>query len=167
MSKQELSVAIKEPEKKELLEWFEKLDLNMLKNVAEAIRMMVCAFEGRPIDASDVITRLINVKNIVERSRFPTYPLLAKQVYLRLIALYNPQGYPCKDWADLEAEALVAYKGLNWDAYVEMAKASQVPGEQQQFYFGTTQPQKAEVPQPKRRFWQKGKPKEQSEFENE
>lgn len=155
-----------EVEKKEVLEWFEQMDMDVLTNVAEAIRMLVCAFEGKPIESDDVITRLINVKNIIERSRFPTYPLLAKQIYLRLIALYNPQAYPCKDWADLEAQALVSYKGLNWDAYVEMAKASQVPEGRQEFYFGTTPP-KTEQPQLKRHFWQRKPKQEQSEFEAE
>jgi len=108
-----VEVEITEKEKEELLKFFEKLDSDMLRSLAEAISMMVRAFEGKPIEPEDIITRLTNVKNILERSRFPTYPLLAKQVYLRLIALYAPEAYPCRDWADLEAQALISYKGLS------------------------------------------------------
>lgn len=131
--------------------------------------MFVNALEGRPIEAEDVISKLINLKNKMERSRFPTYPLLAKQVYLRLIARYNPQADSCKEWADYESEALIAYKGLNWDAYVEMVKAATGPQDQQQFYFGGAMKEplgERGMNQPKKRFWQKNKAAtEGSEFE--
>lgn len=130
-----VSVSLDDKEKEQLLKFFADLDKPMLKATAEAISMMVRAFEGKPIDPEDIITRLTNVKNILERSRFPTYPLLAKQVYLRLIAKYNPQAKACEDWANLEAQALISYKGQSREEYVEMAKAATL-GEQQQFYFG-------------------------------
>lgn len=167
--KPDTTLKLQEDEKKALLGFFEKQDLEMLKTTAQAISMFVNALEGRPIEAEDIITRLINVKNKMERSRFPTYPLLAKQVYLRLIAHYNPQGEACKEWADYESEALIAYKGLNWDAYVEMAKAATGPQEQQQFYFGGAMKEplgERGMNQPKKRFWQKNKQAtESSEFE--
>lgn len=160
----QVPIALEDKEKQELIKFFEKLDTGMLKSVAEAISMMVRAFEGKPIEPEDIITRLTNVKNILERSRFPTYPLLAKQVYLRLIAFYNPQASPCKQWADFEAEALIEYKGQGRDEYVEMTRAMAMPSEQQ-FYFG--EEGKPQVPQvKKRRFWQR-KPKEESEFEHQ
>jgi len=142
--------------------------LEIAKLQAEMYAFWVRASRGEPIEAQDVITRLINVRDILERSRFPTYPLLAKQVYLRLIAKYNPNAYPCRDWADLEAKALIAYKGLNWDAYVEMAKATKEPSERQQFFFGIAPPMqqqpRKEVKRSKWRFWRRGK-EEESEFE--
>ncbi|MDH7607703.1 MAG: hypothetical protein QHH12_08140 [Candidatus Bathyarchaeota archaeon] len=159
-------VLLKEEEKQQLLGFFEKLDLDTLKITAQAIAMMVRAFEGQPIEPEDVISRLTNIKNLLERSRFPTYPLLAKQVYLRLIALYNPQAYACRDWADLEAEALISYKGQSREEYVEMARATAGPKEQQQFYFGGPPvAPKAEAPV-KRHFWSRA-PKEESEFASE
>jgi len=161
-----VEVGITEKEKEELLKFFEKLDTNMLKSLAEAISMMVRAFEGRPVEPEDIITRLTNVKNILERSRFPTYPLLAKQVYLRLIALYAPEAYPCRDWADLEAQALISYKGLSREEYVEMTRATSVARAEQEFYFGEMPTVHAEA-KPKRSFWQRlrGRPKpEESEF---
>lgn len=150
-------------EKQALLEFFSKLDTGVLKTVATAISMLVRAFEGKPIEPEDVITRLTNVKNILERSRFPTYPLLAKQVYLRLIALYNPNAYACWDWAELEAEALISYKGESRKEYVEMTKAAAAAATEQQFYFGERPPMPVQTP--KKRFWQRSKTvKEESEF---
>jgi len=163
------STIVTEREKQELLKFFEQLDTATLKSVAEAISMMVRAFEGRPIEPEDIITRLTNVKNILERSRYPTYPLLAKQVYLRLIAKYNPAAYACRDWADLESQALISYKGLSREEYVEMTRAATAARTEQEFYFGEMPsiPQQAKV---KRRWWQRllpAKPKEESEFEHE
>jgi len=154
---------ITEKEKEHLLEFFEQLDTETLKVVAEAISMTVRALEGKPIEPEDVITRLTNVKNILERTRFPTYPLLAKQVFLRLIALYNPNAYPCKDWAETEAEALISYKGLGREEYVEMTRSTARP--EQEFYFGEVPKVQEEVTPKKRRWWQRlFKKKEESEF---
>ena len=157
---EELEVT-EETEKKELVAFFGKLDKDTLKATFEAISMMVRAFEGKPIEAQDIITKLTNVKNILERSRFPTYPLLQKQVYLRLIAKYNPQAYACEDWANLEAEALISYKGKSREEYVDITKHAGGTAEQQQdFYFG----ERTEI-QRKRLLSRFRKPKEEkSEF---
>jgi len=163
LSKQ-VSVELEDKEKKELLEFFSKQDKEMLIATASAISMMVRAFEGKAIEPQDIITRFTNIKNILERSRFPTYPLLAKQVYLRLIAEYNPNASACKKWADFEAEGLISYKGLSREEYVDSIRAATSVGTEQQFYLGE---RKAPQPQVKRRFWQgKGKV-EESEFENQ
>lgn len=164
----EVSLLLDDKEKQVLLDYLSKQDTEALKTAAQAISMFVNAFSGKPIEAEDVISRLINVKNKMERSRFPTYPLLAKQVYLRLIAKYNPNGDACKEWANYEAEALIAYKGQNWDAYVEMVKAASGPQEQQQFYLGgAMQGKEPGTPQKKGHFWNRNpkQPQEPSEFE--
>jgi len=164
LSQQVSTVELEDKEKKELLEFFGKLDKEMLVNTASAISMMVRAFEGRPIEPQDIITRFTNIKNILERSRFPTYPLLAKQVYLRLIAKYNPHAQACEDWADFEAEALISYKGLSREEYVDSIRAATSVGTEQQFYLGE---RKAPQPQMKRKFWQRKPKTEESEFENQ
>jgi len=156
-------VELEDKEKKELLKFFEKLDTEVLTSTAKAISMMVRAFEGKPIEPQDIITKMTNIKNILERSRFPTYPLLAKQVYLRLIALYHPECFHFKDWADKEAEALISYKGQSRSEYVEVARAASAM-QGQEFYFGEGKPQ---APQVKRRFWQRKPKTEESEFENQ
>lgn len=165
---EQVQVELTEQERQQLLKFFEQLDTETLKATFEAISMMVRAFEGRPIEPEDVITRLTNVKNILERSRFPTYPLLAKQVYLRLIAKYNPQAYACRDWADMEAEALISYKGQSRTEYVEMTRAAAAAQTEQEFYFGEV-PQ-APVQGEKKRFGflrRKPSSREQSEFEHQ
>jgi len=154
-----VQVELTKEERQQLLKFFEQLDTETLKATFEAISMMVRAFEGRPIEPEDVITRLTNVKNILERSRFPTYPLLAKQVYLRLIAKYNPQAYACRDWADMEAEALIEYRGQGRTEYVEMTR---------EFYFGEMP--RVPVQGEKKRFGflrRKPSSREQSEFEHQ
>ena len=152
------TVKLEDSEKEQLLEFFSKQDTKMLGSVAKAISMMVRAFEGRSIEPEDIITRFTNIKNILERSRFPTYPLLAKQVYLRLIKEYNPQALACERWANLEAEALISYRGLSREEYVDSIKAASNVAEQQ-FHLGDRNLQQPT----KRRFWQR-KPKEESEF---
>ena len=151
-------------EKAELTALFSQLDVKLMKSTFQAISMMVRAFNGQSVDDDDVITRLTNVKNLLERSRFPTYPLIAKQVYLRLIQQYHPEAASCQQWADYEAEALISYKGLSREEYTEQMKAASA-GEQQQVFMGQLgQPRQ---PEAKRRFWQRGESKEKSEFVNQ
>ncbi len=103
-----------------------------LENIAKLKR----AFEGKPPDPQDIITRLTNVKNILERSRFPTYPLLSKQIYLRLIGKYIPEASACLEWAEREAEALISYKGLSREEFTEQMKHIAGAREDQQFFIG-------------------------------
>jgi len=159
-----MSKTSEDKEKKELLEFFSKLDKDMLKDVAGVISTLVRAFEGKPPEGEDAITRLTNVKDILERSRFPTYPLLAKQVYLRLIHKYAPEeAESCEAWANLEARALISYKGKSREEYTEQLKhASGALDESQRIIVGMGSPQ-----QPQKRRFLGGfrKPKEEeSEF---
>jgi len=109
--------------KKELLKFFAKLDEKTLGVVAKTISTLVRALDGKPPEGEDAITRLTNVKDILERSCFPTYPLLAKQVYLRLIHRYAPvEAESCEAWANLEARALISYKGKSREEYTEQLK---------------------------------------------
>jgi len=167
LSKQ-VSVALEDKEKKglrALLETLPKKDLlDLATTTAEVISKLARGFEGKSIDPQDIITRFTNIKNILERSRFPTYPLLAKQVYLRLIAEYNPNASACKKWADFEAESLISYKGLSREEYVDSIKAAASVGTEQQFYLGDRKPPQ---PQVKRRFWSRKPKAEESEFENQ
>ena len=121
------------------------------------------AFHGLPLEETDIITRFTNVKEIMERSRFMTYPLCAKQEYLRLIhKSYGDVAVSCKEWADFEAKALISYKGLSREEYV---KSVQRAMEQPQSII-VSQPQPQRVEQPKRRFWQR-QPKPPKEFKHE
>jgi len=141
--KETLTLQLDDKEKAQLLTQFSKFDKDTLKSTFEAISMMVRAFDGKAVEPDDVITRLINVKHTWERSRFPSYIIVARQVYLRLLADTHPEATACKEWADYEAEALIPYKGENWDYYVKMLQAQSGQREEQQTTFNFSQPNPA------------------------
>ena len=162
-----MSKPSEDKEKKELLKFFAKMDKELLKDVAGVISTLVRAFEGKPPEGEDAITWLTNVKNILERSRFPTYPLLQKQVYLRLLHKFaekegSEEGQAYEDWANAEAQALISYKGKSREEYTEQLKhASGAIDEGQRIVFGMSSPQ------PQKRGFLRGfrKPKEGEESE--
>jgi len=124
----------------------------------EIIQKISRALDGKPIEPSDMISKLTNVKNILERSDFPTYPLLQEQIYCRLVsAKYGLTIF--KKYAETKAEALISYKRQSRKENVEMTKRLASP--EQMLVFGDQTPQ---LPQPKKRFWQRGKKKEETEF---
>lgn len=148
---------------KELFPDLSDKDIAIMKKVAEVISLLNRAFEGQSLE-KDKISKLIDLDNLIERSYYPTYPLLAKQVYLRLLAKYYPKAADsCKDWADIEAQALIEYKGLAREQYTEIMKAAVgLPD------LGLNVEAKPREPQqPKRRFWQRKQPQEQTEFKNQ
>ena len=134
----------------------ERLSKEEMNEIATLIRVV----QGKPVDPDSIITQLTNVKELLERTRFPTYPILAKQVYLRLIAKYNVNASSCKEWADQEAKALISYKGQSRSESVEMNKSPQLQPTQQ-FSIGE---HRSEAQPEKRHFWQRSPKKEESEF---
>jgi hypothetical protein len=124
------------------------------------IALIIKASKGLPIDPDSIITQLTDIKNILERTRFPTYPILAKHVYLRMMAKYILGADSCLEWSKEEASALISYKGQSRSETVEMNKAPQ-PTSGQQFYLNERTPQ---VQEGKRHFWSRGPKKEESEF---
>jgi hypothetical protein len=131
----------------------------LFKKDLQELALIIKASKGLPLDPDSVITQLTDIKNILERTRFPTYPILAKHVYFRLIAKYNKNAQACLDYSKIEASALISYKGQSRVETVEMNKAPQPTS--QQFYLNDKRPPLEE--EQKRHFWQK-KPKEESEF---
>lgn len=126
----------------------------------ESVSMAMRALDGKPIEEHDIISRLTNIKNILERSRFPTYPIIQRQVYLRLgHAIFGKDAEALKIWADLEAEALISYKGKSREENVEMAK-HQAAQESQQIIFGRPMQQA-----PKKSRWPWGRKEQPSESE--
>jgi len=92
---------------------------------------------------------------------------VGKQEYLRLIDLIakkygSNEAEACKNWADVEAEALISYKGKSREEYTEQLKHAQgALGEGQRVYLGGFPRQE---PQKKGMFRGFKKPKEESEF---
>lgn len=127
----------------------------------EKIMWMVRAGKGLPPEPKDAISNLINVKNQMERSRFPTYTILTQVVYLKLgYLLYGEEAKILNQWSEELCHALIAYKGQGRKEWVEAHRSTNV-GEQTTFSFGSqTQPQ-----QPKRRWYQR-KSKEETEFKD-
>lgn len=127
--------------------------------IYENISMMVRAFEGKAVDPKDSIDKLTNIRNIFERSGFPTYVILSQVTYLRL--LYHIYGEPakiCLDWATFLSEDLISYKRQGREEYRDMVKAASVQEGQRIFVGGSPQSQ-----EPKKRPWQRT-PKETTEF---
>lgn len=126
-----------------------------VKQKLERLSMLKRAFQGRPIDTGTVVTRLTDVQNILERSRFPTYPTIQNQVCLRMHkTVYGEVAQSSEDLADAIAESFISYRGGSRQEWVDQMKHAGGAGEEQNIYFG---PQR-ERQEPKRRFWQR-KPK--------
>lgn len=140
-----------------------------LEQKAKQLAIMICyfvnAFRGRPPGEKEHIDKLVNLDKILERSRFPTYPILREQVYCRLVSHLNQNYKSYEDYADFMAEALIQYKGEGRTEYVEALKKV-APSEPTNFFFGVPSSRGETQPQPKRRFWQR-KPKEEMEFEQQ
>lgn len=102
---------------------------------ANKLSILFRALDGQDVSGDDKIAQLTNPRNILERSRYPTYVQLSLAVYLKLLANFTKiRVYDL--WADRLSEALISYKGQGRGEYVEMVKAPQVP--QQVFGLGTT-----------------------------
>lgn len=160
--KTETTQEIEQP-KETLIQQISKADPEQLKKVFSILSMLIRAFEGKDPADKDVITRLINLNSQMERSRFPSMPIINFQVYCRLLAHYYPEE--CEafgKWADLQAEALIAYQGLNWDAYVDMVKAQYgaQPTPQTAISFGTQQAQ-VQQQQQKKHWWSRAPKQDQ------
>jgi hypothetical protein len=150
-------------EEKQLQNLFANLDTKDLKKVAESISMLIKAFNGQTIEEDSVVTKLTDIKNIVERSRFPTYPLVAKQIYLRLISLFYPEICGSfEDWADNEAHTLISYKGLEREEWVEQTKAGSTAP--QEFYIGQQKQGQPEANVQQKAHWWNRPKKEESEL---
>lgn len=132
-----------------------------IKELATKLSLFFNAIDGKPIEPDDIIRQLINLKDLQERSRFPSYPLLARNVYLRLIhKIYGDVAVSCKEWADFEAKGLIAYKGEGRKEAVEMTKAPQPLADNQTISYMQPQPAQQEK---RGRFFNRGN-KQKSEF---
>jgi hypothetical protein len=101
---------------------------------ANKLSIIFRALDGQDVSGDDKIAQLTNPRNILERSRYPTYVQLSLAVYLKL--LYSMTRIKSYDlWADKLSEALISYKGQGRGEYVEMVKAPQAP--QQVFGLGS------------------------------
>lgn len=159
-----------EDSKQTLIAQLTKMEPEEYRKIFEILSMLVRAFEGKDISETDVITRLVNVKNILERSRFPSMNIINFQVYCRLVAKYHPELQCFEDWANIQAHALISYQGLSREEYVDMYKAQvgYAPTPQTAISVGSGSPQAQQQQQQKKAHWWSRKPKEpQGEFKKD
>jgi hypothetical protein len=138
------------------------LDVERIKKIGEVISVLIRSLSGQPIEPNDIISRMTNLKNIRERSRYPTYPILTEVDYLYMIYDQNKNAKACENWANKISESLISYKGGSRAEYVDSVKASaNVP--QQEFYMGE-KGKPVEQEQKRRHFWSR-EPKKQEELQ--
>lgn len=124
-----------------------------LEQLAKIFRIL----EGKPLDSDSVITRLTDPKEILERSRYPTYSILSLAVYLRLIYKFNDNAKSCLEWSNTLSKAMISYKGKSREEWVEQLKVQNAS--EQQFIIGDQRA--TDKPMKRSRFW--NRPKKQAE----
>lgn len=163
-----IAVPIVDEQTFQLNKIFTPKEIEAIRQNLDVLSDLIKAFEGKSINPdSDRINRLVNTKNPEERSFLPTLPLVHFQTYMRLIyEMHFSEAVPCKVWADKQAQALIGYKGVGGERYVEMMKAELgmiPPPASTQISF---QGQQGQQQQKRGLLSRKPKP-EKSEFENE
>jgi len=129
----------------------------------EKITQLVRASKGLAPEPTDVYSYMMNIKEPLERTGFPTFTILQQAVYLKVgYEIYGEEAKILDTWANTLMKALIAYKRQQRKEAIEMAKRVE-EGEKTSFYMGRGD---REREQPKRRWWQR-KQKEQTEFKNQ
>ena len=130
-----------------------------IDELAKLIMKLKRASEGKTPEPQDIISNLVNVKSMLERTGFPTYTILTQAVYLKLGSWkYGPDAQALDSWANLLMEGLIAYKRQQRQEAIEMTRRMAM-GEETSFYFGQQQREQ------KRRFWNRKPKEEPSEFQ--
>jgi len=129
----------------------------------EKITQLVRASKGLAPEPVDVYSYMMNIKEPLERTGFPTFTILQQAVYLKVgYEIYGEDAKILDTWADTLMKALIAYKRQQRKEAIEMAKRVE-EGEKTSFYMGRETQQKEEA---KKHFWQR-KQKTQTEFKNQ
>jgi hypothetical protein len=150
-------------EKKVLSDLVETTDNRDFLEKAKRIAMIVRAIDGQNVDNTGVAETLIDITDVKERSRYPTYAILSLVVYLENIKNFNKNATACGVWANTLSKALIGYKGLGRVEFTEQKRMSTIPT--QQFNLGDTKYNQDQQPMKKAHFWSPApKQKEESEF---
>ena len=129
---------------------------------AKNISMLFRGMEGQDVESNSIIQQLIDIKDIRERSRYPTYSIVSLIVYLNIISKENVNAKVCKLWADTLSHALISYKGEGRKEAIEMRRSTQSAN--QEFYLGPTKYSDQTQPIKKAHFWSKAPKQGGSEF---
>lgn len=143
------------PQEKKGMQEFFSLSAEEQKKQLRTLSLLLAVFEGKNIDEQqDLISFNVNLKDIKERTRFVTFPILKENVYFRLLAdLYPEIAASGLLYADMTAKSYISYKGLGREEFRDIRKAAQ-PEIGQDLVIGNYSQNRPETP-PKRRFWQK------------
>jgi len=94
--------------------------------------MWVRARRGENIEPEDIFSGMLNIKDIRERTRFPSYLDLRRHIYLRFLSFIVPEANDIINaWVDEEAHEFISYpKGEGRKEGVEIlaAKGMKVQG---------------------------------------
>lgn len=131
----ESEIELTAEEKKVLGKLTTNLSPEQFLEFANKISIITRATQGKTVEQTSIYDKLIDIKDIKERSRYPTYPILSLIVYLENIAKANPNAKACSVWSNHLSKALISYKGQSRSEFVDMSKAPQPP--QQEFYLGS------------------------------
>jgi len=168
LSELQQEIKIESEIKQSFIEEILRYDDKDLEKIFEIISMMRRAFKGQQVKPDDPIRNLIDIKNILERSRFPSMAIINFQVYCRLLAKFHPELSAFKEWADTQARALIEYKGAGREEFVKLYSAQFTGGQgpQTQISFGQSSAVKQLEQQQQKKHWYSRKPKEEGEFKN-
>jgi hypothetical protein len=137
----------------------EKDEKDEIDEIATTIMKLKRASDGKTPEPQDIISNLVNVKSMLERTGFPTYTILSLAVYLKIgYSRFGKDAEALNIWSNYLMEALIAYKRQQRQEAIEMSRRI-ASGEETSFYFGERQQQE------KRRFWNKKPKAEPSEFQ--
>jgi len=102
------------------------------RKLLQALSMTVRARRGESIEPEDIFSGMLNIKDIRERTRFPSYLDLRRHIYLRFLSYIAPEVSDIINaWVDEEAHEFISYpKGEGRKEGVEIlaAKGMKVQG---------------------------------------
>jgi len=134
-------------------------EVDEIDELARTIMKLKRASDGKTPEPQDIISNLVNVKSMLERTGFPTYTILTQAVYLKLGSWrFGKDAEALDTWGNFLMEGLIAYKRQQRQEAIEMSRRI-ASGEETSFYFGDRQREE------KRRFWQRKPKAEPSEFQ--
>ena len=102
--------------KKNIMALDEKDFIKFLTRLAQTLN----AVDKKPPGWKSFINRMVNLEDVKERSRYPTYPILAKNVYLEMLGDLIPEARAATMLKNKESSALIAYQGEQWEHVVKM-----------------------------------------------
>jgi hypothetical protein len=136
--------------------------LSKKESIADKIRSYVRAMQGLPSEDEATIFKLMNVKDIRERTRIEPQLILLHS-YCRLLAKYGGDEYDIFDELANQLDHYnISREGKNWDAAILMTRQQTEPQQPSQVVTVGNVPQiqgmnEAEQQQQKRPFWSRGK----------